>query len=38
MTSQEPVDETEEIVSTPATPGAVALPSTPEDDEDSPSE
>jgi hypothetical protein len=38
MTSPEPVDETEEIVSTPATPGAVALPSTPDEDEDLPTE
>jgi len=32
MTSLEPVDETEEVLSTPATPGAAALPTT-EDDE-----
>ena len=33
MTSQEPVDETEEVLTTPATPGAQALPSTGEDEE-----
>jgi hypothetical protein len=31
MTSQEPTDEAEEIVSTPATPGATALPTTDEE-------
>ena len=28
MTSPEPADETEEVLTTPATPGAAALPST----------
>ena len=28
MTSPEPADETEEVLTTPATPGAQALPST----------
>lgn len=34
MTSQEPTDETEELVSTPATPGAAALPITETDEDD----
>lgn len=33
MTSQEPAKEIDEVLATPATPGAQALPST-EDDED----
>ncbi len=32
MTTPEPVDETEEILSTPATPGATALPTTDDDE------
>jgi hypothetical protein len=36
MTSQEPIDEVEEVLTTPATPGAQALPSTAaEEDDDS---
>jgi hypothetical protein len=34
MTSREPADDTDEVVSTPATPGAQALPTTDEDDDD----
>jgi hypothetical protein len=34
MTSQEPKDDTEDLLTTPATPGAQALPSA-DDDEDS---
>jgi hypothetical protein len=34
MTSQEPSSETDEIVSTPATPGAQALPTTESDEDD----
>ena len=34
MTSQEPTNETEEIVSTPATPGATALPTESDEDDD----
>jgi hypothetical protein len=38
MTSPEPTSETEEVLSTPGTPGAQALPSTEtgEDDDSSP--
>jgi hypothetical protein len=32
--STEPEDETEEILSTPATPGAAALPTEPDEDDD----
>ena len=35
MTSQEPKDDTEDVLTTPATPGAQALPSADDDDEDS---
>ena len=34
MTSPEPKDETEEILSTPATPGATALPTEADEDDD----
>jgi hypothetical protein len=34
MTSREPADDTDEVVSTPATPGAQALPTTDEDEDD----
>ena len=37
MTSQEPKDDTEDVLTTPATPGAQALPSA-DDDEDSTTE
>ncbi len=33
MTSQEPTDDAEDVVATPATPGAAALPSNPTDEE-----
>lgn len=33
MTSEEPVNETEEILSTPATPGAQALPTDESEDD-----
>lgn len=33
MTSAEPSDEAEEVVATPATPGAEALPTTEEDED-----
>jgi hypothetical protein len=35
MTSQEPKDEVEEVLTTPATPGAQALPSTADDEDES---
>lgn len=38
MTSSEPARETDEILSTPATPGAEALPSTEPDETDEASE
>ena len=34
MTSQEPTSEIDEILSTPATPGAQALPTTETDEDD----
>jgi hypothetical protein len=34
MTTPEPTDETEEVLTTPATPGAQALPSTEDDGSD----
>lgn len=34
MTSPEPTDETEEVLTTPATPGAQALPTTEDDSSD----
>ncbi|WP_161600509.1 hypothetical protein [Mycolicibacterium hodleri] len=33
MTSPEPTNDVDELVATPATPGAAALPSTPTDEE-----
>jgi hypothetical protein len=35
MTSQEPTNETDEVLTTPATPGAEALPTDADDDEES---
>ncbi len=34
MTSPEPAEETDDVLTTPATPGAEALPSTEDDDRD----